>query len=114
MYDSATTRQVELRDRLLVQPVSWLREHQGLPSSEWRVIREHRLASEMQSSPPTIILQCGYTPDIHLIRSMTALTYSIEGTVQLRPQKLSNPSDSSGPRHSTSHPNDRFSVMEDA
>ena len=35
----ATIRQVELRDRLFVQPASWAREHQSLPSSEWRVIR---------------------------------------------------------------------------
>ena len=45
-----------MRDRQFVQPASWLREHEGLPRSEWRVIRSEPRFQEPDSGtglPPS-------------------------------------------------------------
>ena len=63
--DMATTRQVELRDRLFVQPASWLLEHQSLPSPEWRVIQELKKAVSRSTFVASIAVGTG-SDTIHL------------------------------------------------
>ena len=65
--------------------------------------RRRRRPVELQARPFTVYFW---------IKPAIAVTYWIEGTVQLSPQKLSRRSPSNGARHSFSHSIGRFSFIE--